>query len=114
MISNIVFGFLDILVRILDVPNPDFGLFVVVTFSPHKQCSNSIHSHTPPLHKSLLIYKSYLCRRWLTSTIDKILFFLLVDFPSSEFYMPMFRNILSAPSSQVMWTRRILLVHTAY
>jgi hypothetical protein len=38
-----------------------------------KQWSDSIYSHIDPLRKSLLIHKSYLCRHWLASIIDKTL-----------------------------------------
>jgi len=31
-----------------------------------------------------------------------VVFFLLVDSPASEFYMPTFRNTLSVPSSQAV------------
>jgi len=39
--------------------------------------------------------------------ILNVVFFLLVDSPPSEVYLPMFRNSLSVPSSEIVWAKVI-------
>jgi hypothetical protein len=46
--------------------------------------------------------------RWLicnTKHVRRVVFFLLGDSPVTEFYVLTFRNTLSVPSSEVVWTR---------
>jgi hypothetical protein len=75
MTSNIIFGYLEILVRILDVPNSNFSPFLVVTFSSASKAPIQFLATLISSVKPFLIHKSYLCRRWLNSTIDKTLLY---------------------------------------